>query len=122
MRLGGVRSFCVRQCMSSVLGTEKERPSFDAWRLSFLNLACNSWILRRWEDETDVSARSSTKEMVLADEVPLWRGAMYRTNRRGEIGDPYGVPTATFTKEFGAPWKRRRQDLSERNALTHETM
>ena len=74
------------------------------------------------EEDIDVSARSSTKDMVLAVEVPLWRGTTYRTNRRGEMGEPCGVPTATFTKEFGAPWKRRRQDLPERKVLTQETI
>ena len=72
---GGERSFGVRQCMSSVLGTEKESPSFDALWLRFLNLAWRSWTLCLCEDDTDVSARSSTKDMVFEDEVPLWRGA-----------------------------------------------
>ena len=65
-------------------------------------------MLRLWEVETEVSARSSTKEMVLAAAVPLCRGATYRTKRSDDIGDPYGVPTTTLQKEFGAPWKRRR--------------
>ena len=64
-------------------------------------------------------ARSSTKDMVLAAAVPLCNGATYSTNRRGDMGDPWGVPTATFLKEFGAPWKRRRHDLSVRKVLIY---
>ena len=61
----------VCQCINSVLGTEKERPIFEATWLTFLNLAWSSWTLCLWEVETEVSARSSTNETVLAVKVPL---------------------------------------------------
>jgi len=38
------------------------------------------------------------------------RGATYIRKRRGEIGDPCGVPTRTRARRLREPWKSRVQD------------
>ena len=84
----GEQSLGVRQWISLVLGIEKDRPRPEALCFSFLYLACKSWMLRLCEGEETVRAKSSMKEKVLERRRPLWRGATYRTKRRGEIGEP----------------------------------
>jgi len=43
------------------------------------------------------------------------------TNRRGEMGDPWGTPTETWVKRRGDPWNVRRQVRSVRKEPTHWT-
>ena len=43
-------------------------------------------------------------------------------NSRGDIGEPWGVPTSTGALVPGAPWKTRVQDRSERKEVTQSTM
>ena len=42
------------------------------------------------------------------------------TNRRGEMGEPWGVPTATGENFLGEPWNRSRDFRLERKLLTQE--
>jgi len=49
------------------------------------------------------------------------RGATYRRERRGEIGDPWGVSTETGARRLGEPSKTRVQDLSDRKDETQST-
>jgi len=43
------------------------------------------------------------------------------TNKRGEIGDPYRVPTVTGVKTLADTWKSSRQDLPVRKDLVLDT-
>jgi len=52
----------------------------------------------------------------------MCRGATYRGKRRGEIGDPWGVPTETGEKMLGEPWNPRVQVLSDRKEATQSTI
>ena len=52
----------------------------------------------------------------------MWRGATYRRKRRGEMGDPWGVPTENGEDRLGEPWNTRVQVLSERKEDTQWTM
>jgi len=49
-------------------------------------------------------------------------GETYRIKSRGEIGDPWGVPTETGERRFGEPWKTRVHDLSDRKEETQSTI
>ena len=49
-------------------------------------------------------------------------GARYKRNRRGEIGDPYRVPTETGEQMLGDPWKSRVQVLSDKKEETQSTI
>src|ERR1700743_2775231 len=42
------------------------------------------------------------------------------TKSRGEMGEPWGVPTATGAKVLGEPWKRRRHCLLVRKLPIQE--
>jgi len=43
------------------------------------------------------------------------------TNKRGETGEPCGMPTDTGDKTFRDPWKRRRHDLPVRKERVQDT-
>jgi len=51
----------------------------------------------------------------------MCRGAPYSRKRRGEIGDPWGVPSETGEKMLGEPWKTRVQVLSDKKKETQST-
>jgi len=44
--------------------------------------------------------------------IDMCKGATYNSKRRGNIGEPCGVPTDTRAAVFGEPWKTRVQVLS----------
>jgi len=50
------------------------------------------------------------------------RGATYNKTRRGDIGDPWGVPTETGEGRLGEPCTIRVHDLSDRNEETQLPM
>src|ERR1700712_5963287 len=54
--------------------------------------------------------------------MPVCSEETYMTKSNGEMGEPWGVPARTATKESGAPWKRRRHVLSVRKGRTQEVM
>ena len=43
-------------------------------------------------------------------------------NSKGEMGEPWGVPTSTGALVPGVPWNTRVQERSERNEVTQSTM
>ena len=65
--------------------------------------------------------RSSTYETITPFGMSIWRGATYMRKRRGEIGDPWGVPTETGAGVFGEPVTTRVHVLSARNEETQST-
>jgi len=56
--------------------------------------------------------------------IDMSRGATYRRKRRGEIGDPWGVPTETRPGEerLGEPWNTRVHVYSDRKEDTPSTI
>jgi len=54
--------------------------------------------------------------------INMCRGATYSRKSRGEMGDPWGVPTETGEEMLGEPWKTRVQVLSERKEDTQSTI
>jgi len=52
----------------------------------------------------------------------MCRGATYRRKRRGEMGDPWWVPTETEEERLGEPWNTRVQVLSDRKEDTQSTI
>jgi len=52
----------------------------------------------------------------------MGRGETYRRNSKGEIGDPWGVPTETREERLGDPWKSRVHVLSDRKEETQSIM
>jgi len=52
----------------------------------------------------------------------MCRGETYKRKSRGEIGDPWGVPTKTREERLGDTWNSRVQVLSHRKEETQSTM
>ena len=50
------------------------------------------------------------------------RGETYIRKIRGEIGDPWGVPTETGEERLGDPWNNRVHVLSDSKEETQSTM
>jgi len=50
------------------------------------------------------------------------KGATYKKKRRGEIGNPWGVPTEAGEGRLGESWKTRVQVLSDRKEKTQSTI
>jgi len=42
------------------------------------------------------------------------------TNKSGEKGEPWGVPTATWANTLGDPWWRSRHDLPDRKDFVQD--
>jgi len=84
--------------------------------------SCRRRMLTLWEVEATVSEISSTYEIMHPLGIDICRGATYRRKRRGEMGDPWGVPTEPGVERLGEPWKTRVQVLSDRKEHTQSTM
>jgi len=54
--------------------------------------------------------------------IDKWREATYRRKTRGEIGEPWGVPTETREEMLGEPWNTRVHVLSETKEDTQSTI
>ena len=67
-------------------------------------------------------AKLSTQESMRPLGTDMCKGATDSRNQRGEIGDPWGVPTETRKRMLGEPWKSRVQVLSDKKEETQSTM
>jgi len=54
--------------------------------------------------------------------IDLCKGATNSRQRRGEIGDPCGVPTVTRERMLGAPWKTTVQVLGDKKVEIQSTI
>ena len=119
---GGVLWLGVRQWISSVLGTEKDTPRSRPLAAIVEYSLCRRRTLLLYEGEATVIENSSTYETMRPFGIDMCRGATYRRKRRGEMGDPWGVPTETGEGRLGEPWNTRVHVLSDRKEETQSTM
>jgi len=68
-----------------------------------------------------VIEKSSTYEIMRPLGIDICREATSRRPRRGEMGDPWGVPPETEEGRLGEPWKTRVQVLWDRKEDTQST-
>ena len=54
--------------------------------------------------------------------INMYSGATYKRKRRGEMGDPWGVPTEIWEGRLGEPLKTRVQVLFDRKEDTQSTL
>jgi len=119
---GGDLWLGVRLWMSSLFGTEKDTPMSPPLAATVLKSLYSLRMLPPWEGEATVIEKSSTYETISPLGIDVCRGETYKRKSRGEIGDPWGVPTDTGEERQGDPWNTRVQVLSDRKEETESTM
>jgi len=118
---GGVLWLRVRQWISWVLGTKKDTPMSRPFAAMMVKSPCGCHMLPLWEGEATVIQKSSTYETMKPLGINMCRGTTYRRKRRGEMGDPWGVPTGTGEERLGEPGNTRVHVLSDRKEDTQST-
>ena len=66
--------------------------------------------------------KSSTYETIRRLGIDMCRGGTYKRKSKGEIGDPWGVPTETGEERLGDPSNSRVQVFSDRKEESQSTM
>ena len=108
--------------MSSVLETEKETSSSEAFLVMFRKRFCRRLMLDLCDGDATVREKSFTYETMMPVGMRRRRGARYIRQRRGERGEPWGVATETGAGMLGAPWKPRVHLLPMRKEETQSTI
>jgi len=79
-------------------------------------------MLPLWEGEATLIEKWSKYEIIRYLGIDICLGASYRKKTRGEMGDPWGVPTESGERRLGEPWKTRVQVFSERKEDKESTL
>jgi hypothetical protein len=94
-------------------------PLGDALERIRVYASCSRTAFSSHDCDAAVRPKSSTYEIVRTRGMSTCSDDTYMTNRRGDMGEPWGTPTWTGRKVCGAPWKTRRHVLSLRKEPIH---
>jgi len=83
---------------------------------------CRWRMLSLWEGEATVIEQSSTYQFMRPLGIEMCRGGTYRRKRRGEMGEPWVVPTEPGEERLGEHCNTRVQVLSDRKEDTQLTI